>query len=614
MPIQLSGVQLGNIPGGPTAIKLSDLRDVSINVPQTGQYLRYNAGILEWQNAFLTTDVFSYLNTNLTSTGIITLVKDSGLDTILIGSSLTADGDVDTITTTSSTLNLILKTVNSNVGTFGSGSEVPVVTVNAKGLITGITTEAVASAGSAGQLTTARNISTTGDASWTVLFDGSADVSNPITLATVNAGPVTAAFQKITTNGKGLVTATSAVMASDITTSLGYTPVNKAGDTMTGNLILNADPTTALGATTKQYVDNIAAGLSAKASAITATNGVNLTATYSNGVSGVGATLTGIGSIPAIGGITPVAGNRVLIKNQTASLQNGIYTVTVVTPNWVLTRSTDFDNSPSGEVAAGDYVFVQTGALAGTSWVQITPDPITIGTTAIVWTQFAGAGTYTAGTGLSLTGTTFANTGVTGVVAGAGISVSSATGNVTITASGGVPATTAQTLTPGRTINTVLFDGSTNIVVTAAAGTLTGTTLNSTVVTSSLTTVGTLVSLNVTGAIVAGGDVTAFSDARVKTNVLTISNALDKVKKIRGVTFERADTPNDTSRHTGVIAQEIEPILPEVVNTDPKSGMKSVAYGNISGLLIEALKEMSDKVDALTAKIKELEDKLITNG
>lgn len=111
-------------------------------------------------------------------------------------------------------------------------------------------TWSISISGSAATLTTARTIASTGDATWSVSFDGSANVSSALTLATVNASPVTDSFRKVTVNGKGLVTATSAVASSDITTALGFTPVNKAGDTFTGAVtvpLLNVDTNAAFG-------------------------------------------------------------------------------------------------------------------------------------------------------------------------------------------------------------------------------------------------------------------------------------------------------------------------------------------------------------------------------
>jgi hypothetical protein len=106
----------------------------------------------------------------------------------------------------------------------------------------------------------------------------------------------------------------------------------------------------------------------------------------------------------------------------------------------------------------------------------------------------------------------------------------------------------------------------------------------------------------------ATGEITAFSDARVKTDIELISNALEKVEAIRGVTYTRTDAPHEGVRQAGVIAQEVELVLPEVVKTN-EDGMKSVAYGNLTALLIEAVKELSAQNKALLARLEILEGK-----
>ena len=98
-----------------------------------------------------------------------------------------------------------------------------------------------------------------------------------------------------------------------------------------------------------------------------------------------------------------------------------------------------------------------------------------------------------------------------------------------------------------------------------------------------------------TGTFTATGDICAYSDASLKTNVQTIEGAMGKVDAIRGVTFDRLA---DGSTSTGVIAQELESVLPEAVQTD-ENGVKMVAYGNVTGLLIEALKELKAEVESL---------------
>ena len=98
------------------------------------------------------------------------------------------------------------------------------------------------------------------------------------------------------------------------------------------------------------------------------------------------------------------------------------------------------------------------------------------------------------------------------------------------------------------------------------------------------------------GDFTATGDLDGQSDARLKQNVETIEGALDKVTQLRGVYFERISHPD--VRKVGVIAQEVEAIVPELVKTD-EEGIKSVSYGNITGLLIEAIKDLNKKVDDL---------------
>jgi hypothetical protein len=155
-------------------------------------------------------------------------------------------------------------------------------------------------------------------------------------------------------------------------------------------------PTNSTDAATKAYVDSATEGLHIHESVVAATTAnVNLANALENG--------------DTLDGITLATGNRILVKNQTTTSENGIY---VVQASGQPVRATDFDTAT--EVDSGDFVFVYSGtANASTGWVQ-TNRPATIGTDPIVFTQFSGAGTYLAGNGLTLTGTTFSiNTGVT---------------------------------------------------------------------------------------------------------------------------------------------------------------------------------------------------------
>lgn len=374
--------------------------------------------------------------------------------------SITLTGDVTG--TGTSTIATTLATVNANVGTFAS------VTVNGKGLVT-------AAAPLSGDITTSGSVATLatvltatvgtfaaatfngkGLATATSNLSGDATTTGAvITLATVNASPQTDTFRKITVNGKGLTTATSAVLPADITTALGFTPVNLAGDTMTGLLILSGDPVTGLGAATKQYVDAAIAGLSWKQAvrAATTVNGALATA-YANG--------------QTVDGVVLATGNRILIKNQTTQTENGIY---VVQATGAPVRSTDADSGPE---LVGATVYVDQGTLnADTGWTQTTNAPITIGTSNIVWVQFSGSGSYTAGAGLTLTGNTFSITApVSPALGGTGTTTAPTAGQVMIGTSGGVyiPATitgTAGNIVVSSTTGAI----SVNLATAGTAGT-----------------------------------------------------------------------------------------------------------------------------------------------
>lgn len=123
----------------------------------------------------------------------------------------------------------------------------------------------------------------------------------------------------------------------------------------------------------------------------------------------------------------------------------------------------------------------------------------------------------------------------------------------------------------------------------------------------------TLLTLDASGNLVATANVTAYSDIKLKENINTIENALDKTLKLRGVTFTRKDIPEEGTQ-IGVIAQEVEEIIPEAVKLNiietPEGTVdeiKTVAYGNLVGLLIEAIKEQQKTVKKLEKRIEDLE-------
>jgi len=226
--------------------------------------------------------------------------------------------------------------------------------------------------------------------------------------------------------------------------SLGATSSTLAGLT---SVAVTQDPISALQLATKQYVDAVAEGLHIHASCAAATPATLAsitggTVTYNNGTAGVGATLTLSVALTVLDGYTLLNGDRVLVKNEATQANNGIYTW--ATGGTVLTRATDFDTGI--EIASGDFTFVTNGTLyASTGWVQTQP-VTTVGTDPIVWTQFTGAGTYTAGTGLTLTGTQFSitNTAVTAASYGSATQV----GTFTVNAQGQLTLAANTTVTP----------------------------------------------------------------------------------------------------------------------------------------------------------------------
>lgn len=219
---------------------------------------------------------------------------------------------------------------------------------------------------------------------------------------TLGAAGTAGTYTKVTTDAKGRVTSGTTLAATDIPTltavkisdfdtqvrlsRLDQMAAPTGALSVNSQLITNvATPVSATDAANKAYVDAARSGLDVKDSVRAATT-ANIT----------------LSGTQAVDGVSLIVGNRVLVKNQTTASANGIYVVAAST--WA--RSTDADTD--AEVTAGMFTFVEEGtANADAGFVLTTNNPITLGTTALTFTQFSGAGTIVAGNGLTDTGGTF---------------------------------------------------------------------------------------------------------------------------------------------------------------------------------------------------------------
>jgi len=378
-----------------------------------------------------------------------TIEGDSGTDTFNTGETLTFSGDTGiTTTVTNNTVTIDLDDTAVAAGSYGSTTEIPYFTVDSQGRLTdagsnSISTSFTISNGSASDTFNNGETLTFTAGEGIDISVGSNEVTIEAELATdTNAG--VASF-----DSTNFTVTSGAVTANDITigtTSLtnGETTLTLAGlqslevDNLTidGNAITAstggitlvpaagqhvsvnsatiqdvADPVNDTDAANKRYVDEVAQGLTTKPQVKAATT-ANLTATYTNGTAGVGATLTIAPTATlTIDGVSAWSQyDGILVKNQTNAFENGRYYVSTVgdaLTDWVLTRCGYCDEASE---IPGMYIFVTDGTVnANTGWAGTVDDPdtFTVGTDDIDFYQFSGAGSYTAGEGLTLTGTTF---------------------------------------------------------------------------------------------------------------------------------------------------------------------------------------------------------------
>ena len=408
---------------------------------------------VQGQIYFNTTDktLYFYNNTSwVPASGSTEVIQDVIGSAIVGGVALTSTYDDSAGTTT-----IDLDNTAVTAGSYGSSTAVPTFTVDAQGRLTAASTQNIATALSvAAESGTTDTVNLLTDTLTFAAGEGidTAVTNNTITISgedatssnkgiasfnatdfTVTSGAVTVNAERVEdivgnlilggtgidatyTDGAGTL---SIDIDSTVTTNSGtQTLTNKTLSTgislsasldANSNKVINlATPTSSTDAANKAYVDSVSQGLDVKQSVrVSTTANIDLS--------------TALEASDVIDGVTLVAGNRVLVKHQTSGADNGLY---VVQSSGAAVRADDAN--VSSEVTAGFFTFVEEGTLYGnTGWVLTTDNPITLGSTALTFTQFSGTGTFTAGSGLTLNGTEFS------------VDVTPASGNATLINSGG---------------------------------------------------------------------------------------------------------------------------------------------------------------------------------
>ena len=358
---------------------------------------------------------------------------------------LTIDGDVDGSGSIDGsgdvTISTTMDSTGVSAGSYGSTTEIPILTVDAKGRVTAAS---VGSISTSFTLTDGSNSETIAGGNTLTVTAGEgidAVVGSTDTL-TISAEDATSSNKGIASFGGDFSVSSGAVSLANNSVTIGSDAVALGGsrtdingltsldvDNMTldanaisttdtnGNLELSPNGTgtvvvpasyearagfSSQSLVNKSYVDSVTSGLSVKSPVKVATTG-NLAATYNNGAG----TLTANSNFAlSVDGVTVSVNDRVLVKDQSTAAQNGFYKVTATgsgSAAFVLTRTPDAD--AASELVAGAFAFVEEGtANADNGYVLSTDGAVTLGTTAINFEQFSGAGQISAGDGLAKTG------------------------------------------------------------------------------------------------------------------------------------------------------------------------------------------------------------------
>jgi hypothetical protein len=316
--------------------------------------------------------------------------------------------------------------------------------------------------GASGTITaTATNALTIGTGLSGTSYNGSTAVTIAIDSTVATLTGTQTLTNKTISGGSNTLTNIANASLTNSSVTVGTTAIALGASSLTlgglTSVAVTQDPTSALQLATKQYVDAVAQGLDPKASCVSATT-ANIT----------------LSGTQTIDGVALIAGDRCLVKDQTLSQNNGIYLV--ASGAW--TRATDMD---SWAEVPGAFTFIEQGTLyADTGWVCTSNAGGTLGTTPITWVQFAGVGSYTAGTGLTLTGTQFSLTTPVAIALG-GTNATNATDARTnlVAAKSGTNSDITELYALNGTSYGVAYQNLSNQLVMGSVLTFNGTTLTS---------------------------------------------------------------------------------------------------------------------------------------
>jgi hypothetical protein len=352
--------------------------------------------------------------------------------------------------------------------------------------------------------------------------------SGAVTAKNITLGSSTLTLGSTTTSIAGVTELTvdniningSTISSTDTNGNIVISPNGTGKVDVSGSIITGvSEPVNPTDAATKNYVDTVAEGLHVHEAAHCATTNTLAvlsggTVTYDNGTAGVGATLTLSSALTTIDGHTLTNGDRILVKNQANQAHNGMY---VRTSSTLLTRASDFDTAV--EIGGGDFTFVENGTLyANTGWVQ-TVEVLTVGTDNVIWQQFSGSGTFTAGAGLTIAGTEFNVIGTADR-----ITVNPDSVDIASTYVGQSSITTLGTITTGVWNGSVIGDSYINDALTISGGTINNTPIGGSTASSAAFT-----TLTANGAVTF----TSATDAsNLTTAAVILSGGLSVTKKI----------------------------------------------------------------------------------